>query len=74
MPFEPMIVCPWPLGFPGDTIGSTLAFIIGFEHGRRQKALAEEISRSPTAKREKVIYNHNKKRNDKRRGSESSDE
>jgi hypothetical protein len=55
-----MMVCPWLLGFPGDTIGSTLASKTGFSHGSRQNALTEEIRRSPKAKRETVIYNNNK--------------
>jgi hypothetical protein len=54
------MVCPWLLGFPGDTIGSTLASKTGFSHGSRQNALTEEIRRSPKAKRETVIYNNNK--------------
>ena len=33
-----MMVWAWPLGPPGETIGSTLASKIGFAHGRRKKA------------------------------------
>lgn len=36
-------------------MGSTLEFRTGFEHGRRQKALAGAISRSPAAKRAAII-------------------
>jgi hypothetical protein len=42
-------------------MGSTLAFRTGFAHGRRKNALAEEINRSPTAKRETVIICNDKK-------------
>ena len=38
-------------------MGSTLAFKTGPAHGRRQKALAEGISRSPAAKRVEIICN-----------------
>ena len=37
------------------TMGSTLAFRTGFEHGRRKNALAEGISRSPAARRVTII-------------------
>jgi hypothetical protein len=36
-------------------MGSTLEFRTGFEHGRRKKALAGGISRSPAAKRVAII-------------------
>jgi hypothetical protein len=53
-PLEPMIVWAWLLALPEVTIGSTRASRAGFAQGRRQNALAEE-TRSPTAKKEKII-------------------
>ena len=53
-PLEPIIVWAWLLALPGLTIGSTRASRTGLAQGKRQKALAEE-TRSPTAKKEKII-------------------
>jgi hypothetical protein len=39
------------------TMGSTLAFRIGFEHGRRKNALAEGMSRSAAVKRVRIMRN-----------------
>jgi len=36
-------------------MGSTLAFRIGFEHGRRKNALTEGMSRSPAVKRVTIM-------------------
>ena len=38
-------------------MGSTLAFKTGLAHGRRKKALAEGMSRSPAVKRVAIIRN-----------------
>jgi len=51
-------------------MGSTLAFRTGFAHGRRKNALAEEINRSPIAKRERVIIYNEKQRKVGRKGVE----
>jgi hypothetical protein len=53
-------------------MGSTRAFKTGLAHGRRKNALTEEISRSPTAKRVKVIYNDKKVKKKKKGGAERS--
>ena len=38
-------------------MGSTLAFMMGFEHGRRKNALAEGMSKSPAVKRVTIMRN-----------------
>jgi hypothetical protein len=52
-------------------MGSTLAFRIGFEHGRRKNALAEGMSRSAAVKRVRIMRNRwddpeNRKEREKR--------
>ncbi len=54
-------------------MGSTLAFRTGFAHGRRQKALAEGMSRSPAAKRVTIIrnrYDNREERKERQKGVE----
>ena len=55
VPLEPIMVWAWPLGLPGETIGSTRESRTDLVHGIRQKALEEGISRSPSVKRETII-------------------
>jgi hypothetical protein len=55
MALEPIMVCAWPLGLPGATIGSTRELRTGWAHGIRQKALEDGISTSPRVKRETII-------------------
>jgi hypothetical protein len=55
------------------TMGSTLAFRIGFEHGRRKNAFAEGMSRSPAVKRVRIMRNRcddpEKRKEREKRGS-----
>jgi hypothetical protein len=60
-PLEPIIVWAWLLAFPELTIGSTRALRTGLAQGRRKNALAEE-TRSPTAKREKIVIEPDRNR------------
>ena len=48
----PMMVWTWGLTFPGLTIGSILASMIGFPHGKRQKAFALEARRNAAVDKE----------------------
>jgi len=55
------------------TIGSTLAFRIGIEHGRRKNALTEGMSRSPAVKSVAIMRNRcddPEKRNEGEKGVE----
>jgi hypothetical protein len=46
-------------------MGSILTRATGLLHDRRQNAFAEEVSRSPTAKGRRIIYNENNERKNK---------